>query len=110
MINLEVFNIEFLEITALSVSYKLPPAICPVFSRVLLTSQLLQGLNHGVVCRVEEKWYGEPFPLWVHHHPVLYALILVIAPNLKLVLDSKEFACNGSSGFFQSVLQLVISS
>ena len=83
MINLEIFNIKFLEITALSIGYKLSPTVCPIFCRVLLICQLLFRLYHGVVRRVEEKWKREPFLLWVHHHPVLHTLIPVIAPNLK---------------------------
>ena len=41
MINLEIFNIKFLEITALSIGYKLSPTVCPIFCRVLLICQLL---------------------------------------------------------------------
>lgn len=35
MMNLDVFNIEFLEITELSVSHKLAPAVGPILGKVL---------------------------------------------------------------------------
>jgi len=63
VINLDVLYIKLLEITALSRDKKLSPVVWLVSDRVLLVCQLLQGLHISVVCRVEEKRNGKPFPL-----------------------------------------------
>lgn len=34
--------------------------------------------------RIEEEWNRKPFPLGIHHDPVLYTLISLIAPNLLI--------------------------
>lgn len=82
MMNLDVFNIEFLEITELSVSHKLAPAVRSILCRILFIDQLFQRLDYGVVCWLKEVGNRKPFLLWVHHHPVFCTLISLIAPNL----------------------------
>lgn len=63
MINLDVFSIEFLEITELSVCDKLAPAVGLILGRVLFIGQLLQGLDLCVVCWAKEEGNGKPFLL-----------------------------------------------
>ena len=83
MVSLEILNIEFLEIADTSIKQKLAPIIGLEFGGILLVNQLLRGLDHGVVSRVEEEGNRKPLLLRVRHHPVLYALVLIVAPHLK---------------------------
>ena len=83
MINLDVFDVKLLEIAMVSGSEVLSQVEGLILGTVLvIIQQLLQRLHHGVVCWVEEEWNRKPFLIRVNHHPVLHALILVIAPNL----------------------------
>lgn len=82
MRNLDVFGVKLLEVTELSVSNKLSPAVGLVLGTVLFIDQLLQWLDLCVVSWVEEVGNGKPFLLRVHHHPVLHALVSPVAPNL----------------------------
>lgn len=82
MVNLHILNLKLLEITALSTREELPPAIALVPCRLLLVHHLLQRLHHGVMSRVHEVRNRKPLPLRVHLHPMLHALVLIIAPNL----------------------------
>lgn len=89
MKNLDIFDAQFLEVTEVSGSVKLSPVVSSVSNRVLLARQLLHRRYHSRVCRVEEEWDGKPLPFGVHHHSMLDAFILIVAPylydrNLKL--------------------------
>ena len=81
MMNLNVLLWPFLEVTAVSVCQKLAPIVLPVSRRIAI-QYFLQWLHHNMMSREEEEWNGEPLMHWVHHHPMLDALVLVIAPNL----------------------------
>lgn len=63
MMNLDVFNIEFLEITEFSVSHKLAPAVRSILCRILFIDQLFQRLDYGVVCWLKEVGNRKPFLL-----------------------------------------------
>ena len=55
MVNLDVFNIEFLEITELPMSDEFAPGVGPKLGWVLLIDQLLQGLHQSVVCWIKKE-------------------------------------------------------
>lgn len=82
MIDLDIFDAQFLEVTEVSGTVKLSPVESSVSYRVLLARQLLYRCYHNRVCRVEEEWDGKPLPFGVHHHSMLDAFILIIAPYL----------------------------
>lgn len=80
---LNIFNIELPEITPISCSTKLPPVIRLEFGRIPIIYQLLKRLHPRVMRRIQEIRNRKPFLLRIHHHSVFYALVLVIAPNLR---------------------------
>ncbi len=82
MRDLDIVHVQLLEVAVLPGAEEFAPAIGVVPGWALLAHDLLQWLHHGVARRVEEEGNGEPLLLHVHHHPVLHALIPVIAPHL----------------------------
>lgn len=80
---LDVLNVELLKITAISCCTKLSPVVSLELDRVPLVDQLGQRLHQRIMCRVQEIRNRKPLPLRIHHHSVLHALILVVAPNLS---------------------------
>lgn len=80
---LDVLNVELLKVTAISCSTKLSPVVPLELGRVPLVDQLTQRLHQCIMCRIQEIRNRKPLTLRIHHHSVLHALILVVAPNLS---------------------------
>jgi hypothetical protein len=82
MRDLDVLHVQLLEVAVLPGAEEFAPVVGVVPGRALVAHDLLQWLHHGVARRVEEERDGEPLLLHVHRHPVLRALVPVIAPHL----------------------------
>lgn len=95
MCNLDVLHLQLLVVARLPGPEEMPPVTFVVWltssSSSSSINSSIQWVHHYVMRRVEEEGNREPLLLRVRSHSVLHALVLIVAPHLRLYVCLDRF-------------------